>query len=284
MSKMDLRKLISPIIRNDFMLFCVLVLAAYSLYATEIPKPEAITFFGTEESAAQLKKAVFAVQLQGNIENKDRNDDWIIIGSGFFINGEDSKILGITCKHVVANALAEKKDIFIGLETDDGYIRARCKIPFIDPDNDIAILAPQQDVDKKVQFKNKVFPENLFDDTSSLVEGRGVIIPGYPLALGVEGDSNHPVIRIGIIAQYTGKTYFLIDGIASHGNSGSPVFTQKAKNEKLVGMVTSYVNDRISLYDENGILAAQLPYNSGLAKAITVSVIKQAVAKASGKY
>jgi hypothetical protein len=33
-----------------------------------------------------------------------------------------------------------------------------------------------------------------------------VVISGYPLALGVEDDKNHPVIRLGIIAQFTGKS------------------------------------------------------------------------------
>jgi hypothetical protein len=122
----------------------------------------------------------------------------------------------------------------------------------------------------------------MFDDGSFLVEGRGVIIAGYPLALGVEDDQNHPVMRHGMIAQYTGKNYFLIDGIASHGNSGSPVLARKVNEVKLLGMVTSHVADKINLVDENGQLAAQLPYNSGLGRAITMKTIQQAVRAANG--
>jgi hypothetical protein len=78
-----------------------------------------------------------------------------------------------------------------------------------------------------------------------------VIVPGYPLSLGIEDGRNNPVVRLGIIAQFTEKDYFLVDGVASPGNSGSPVFALNYKNHKLVGMITSFVNDRIQLFDEN---------------------------------
>jgi hypothetical protein len=128
-----------------------------------------------------------------------------------------------------------------------------------------------------------MFQEEMFDDGSSIVEGRGVIIPGYPLALGLENDKNQPVIRIGIVAQFTGRDYFLVDGIASHGNSGSPVFAIRPGADKLIGMVTSHVADKISLFDENGQLTAQLPYNSGLARAVTMKAIRQAIQEAIRK-
>jgi hypothetical protein len=108
--------------------------------------------------------------------------------------------------------------------------------------------------------------------------------PGYPLALGVEDDKNHPVIRLGMIAQFTGKNFFLIDGIASHGNSGSPVFALNYEKPKLVGMVTSYITDRINLLDEGGQTVAQLPYNSGIARAVKMQVIVDALKKAVGNF
>jgi hypothetical protein len=112
------------------------------------------------------------------------------------------------------------------------------------------------------------------------VEGRGVLIPGYPLALGIEDDQNHPVVRFGIVAQFTGKDHFLLDGVASHGNSGSPVFALKYKENRLVGMITSYVSDTINLFDENRQLSAKLPYNSGLARGVTSKMILEAIQKA----
>ena len=124
------------------------------------------------------------------------------------------------------------------------------------------------------------FSKELFDDGSSLIEGRGVLIPGYPLALGIENDENHPVIRFGIVAQFTGKDYFLLDGVASHGNSGSPVFSLKQDDNKLIGMVTSFQNERINLFDDNQQLSASLPYNSGLARCVTMKAILEAVKNA----
>jgi hypothetical protein len=129
-------------------------------------------------------------------------------------------------------------------------------------------------------LQSKRFGADLFDDGSSLVEGRGVLIPGYPLSLGVEDDENHPVVRFGIVAQFSGKDYFLLDGVASHGNSGSPVFALKHKENRLIGMITSHVADTINLFNENGQLSARLPYNSGLARGVTIKAIVWAIQKA----
>lgn len=250
----------------------------------EFPLPEAVTFLGTEQAAGQLKKAVFAVQIDANIQGQSTNKNWLLIGTGFFVFGTNNAILGVTCNHVVAGPLAASKDIFVGVETEKGYRRTVCKIAFQDPANDIAILAVQRRTDEDFQFQNICFPDAMFDDNSSLVAGRGVMIPGYPLSLGNEDGKNYPVVRIGIVAQFTGTNYFLIDGVASHGNSGSPVFALNYKKQKLVGMITSHVTDKINLLDENGQIAAQLPYNSGLARAVTMKTIVQALQKAIGKY
>ena len=254
------------------------------LAAQEFPLPEAVTFLGTEQHAKQLKKAVFAVQIEGNRQDQDKSNDWILMGSGFFVVGTNGVVLGITCNHVVVPALAAKKSIFLGIDTQKGYIRCDCRVVFQDSTNDIAVLVPQRPPDQDFQFQNLTFPDSMFDDNSSLVEGRGVIIPGYPLALGNEEDKNNPVVRIGMVAQFTGRNYFLIDGVASHGNSGSPVFAMTYKNPRLVGMVTSHIADKISLFDDNGQLAAQLPYNSGIARAVTMKTISEALQKAIGKY
>ena len=252
--------------------------------AQEFPLPEAVTSLGAEQAASQLKKAVFAVQIEGNMQDQDKGNDWIPIGSGFFVVGTNAVVLGVTCNHVVAKPLAAGKQIFVGLETEKEYRRSMCKVAYQDAANDIAILVPQRRTVEGLQVQNIALPDSVFDDDSSLVEGRGGIIPVYPLALGIEDDRNNPVVRLGIVAQFTGKNYFLIDGVASHRNSGSPVFALNYKNNKLVGMITSHVTDRISLLDENAQLAAQLPYNSGLARAVTMKVIGAAIQKAIGKY
>jgi hypothetical protein len=79
------------------------------------------------------------------------------------------------------------------------------------------------------------------------------------------------VLRHGIIAQYTGGASFLSDGVASHGNSGSPVFC--LQELKVIGMITAHQADRISLFDEHGNVVAGLPYNAGLAQALSAEII-----------
>jgi hypothetical protein len=76
-----------------------------------------------------------------------------------------------------------------------------------------------------------------------------------------------------MVAQNAQPTTFLIDGTVSHGNSGSPVFSLEAKDSKFLGMITSFRNDGIQLFDENKQLTANLPYNSGLSVAVKASVI-----------
>jgi S1-C subfamily serine protease len=252
----------------------------YTSQARDVPYADAVAFLGMEESAKQLKTAVCAVQIPGNQTNEDKKDDWVSLGTGFLVSGDRTAVLAVTCKHVVEAASKEKKQPFIGLDTELGYRRFPCKVAFIDPTHDIAILAPQRGDNEDVKLQSKRFAAEMFDDGSSLVEGRGVLIPGYPLSLGVEDDENHPVMRFGIVAQYTGKDYFLVDGVASHGNSGSPVLALKHKENRLVGMITSHVADSTKLFNEKGQLTARFPYNSGLARGVTMRAIVAAIQKA----
>jgi S1-C subfamily serine protease len=244
---------------------------------------DAVTFLGTEGAADQLKKVVFAAQLPGNQSNQARDDDWKVIGSGFFMLGKDGSVLGITCKHVIEAAEKAEKDLFGGVDTEEGYIRLLCEVVYKDPGHDIAIVRFKVNGAKDIKIQNLVFPRSMIDDGSALVEGRGVLMPGYPLALGIEDDRNHPVIRFGMVAQNTGKAAFLVDGFASHGNSGSPVFALKHGDQKLIGMVTSHVSDTINLFNENGQLSARLPYNSGLARVLNAEIIKTALKKVDDK-
>jgi hypothetical protein len=86
-----------------------------------------------------------------------------------------------------------------------------------------------------------------------------------------------------MIAQNTGKSMFLIDGGASHGNSGSPVLTLGYNDGRLAGMITSVITDRITLFDEKGELTADFPYNAGLARAVRASLILDAIRQARKK-
>ncbi|MFA5338517.1 MAG: serine protease [Candidatus Omnitrophota bacterium] len=229
-------------------------------------KAEYVTFVGIEQYSNVIKKTVFCVQIKGDLSDKNTENDWISMGSGFLVKGENGIVYGLTCAHVIKDPFNKKQAIYIGLDTDKSFKRFPCVVDYFDEINDFAILKPQQDKNDKVHLENLTFDINNFASKEELIEGRALIIPGYPLGIGASNDQNHPVIRIGIIAQYAGAKYFLIDGVANHGNSGSPVFLLKEK--KVAGMITSYISDYIALRDENSNISAKLPYNSGLGKAI----------------
>lgn len=270
---------------------CVSTLITTAEDKPAIPRADAVTFLSTESVAAEMGKAVFAVHVLGPF-TKEGKPNWIPLGSGFFVPGPEVQknyvIFGITCKHVIeaAGKINEKlknKDIYIGMDTDKGYRRLPVRVLYMDPANDLAVLVVKRNIEEAVDIQNLLVSNESFDDGTSLVEGRGVLIIGYPLSLGTEDDKNHPVVRFGMIAQNTSKNTFLIDGVASHGNSGSPVFTLKVNNVRLSGMITSFESDNITLYDENEIMRAKLPYNSGLARALKFSIILEAINEAKKK-
>jgi len=261
---------------KKIILFCLISLHLHPaiLLNAQIVPPEHVTFAGMELRAKETRNVVFAVQTVGNQENDNKNDDWQPLGSGFFVAGKDNMLLGVTCYHIVKNAAEMKKPIFLGCEDKkEGYIRLPCMVEYIDPTNDIAVLRPHRGQHKVDDPSSVKFSKDMIGTNKDLVVGRGIIIPGYPLGLGVTADKNYPVMRFGIIAQYAEGDSFLIDGVASHGNSGSPVCT--LLELKVVGMVTSHQADRITLFDENGQKVASLPYNAGLAQAVSADVIKR---------
>ncbi|MGD1019976.1 MAG: serine protease [Verrucomicrobiia bacterium] len=245
------------------------------------PHPDAIPFFGAEQAAANLIRSVFVVQFPG-----DDSNDWQTVGSGFYVSGTrtaETAVIGVTCDHVVEAAAKLNKPLYAGINTATGFRRTPCRVLYVDAANDIAVLFPVHGAGENREIQNLPIPLEIFDDGSSLVEGKGVLIAGYPLSLGTEDDRNHPIVRFGMIAQNTGRSVFLIDGTASHGNSGSPVVTLGYNDDRLAGMITSIVMDRIALFDENGVLSAHFPYNAGLARAVRASLILDAVKQAEKK-
>jgi hypothetical protein len=246
-----------------------------------LPSPDAMMFVGAERAAFNLIRSVFVVQVSGSGSN-----DWQTLGSGFFVSGIQTTrtaVIGVTCQHVVDTAIRLDKALYVGINTETGFHRSQCRVLYVDPANDIAVLLPIRPAGESGEIENLPIPLAIFDDGSALVEGKGVLIAGYPLALGTEDDRNHPIVRFGMIAQNAGKSVFLIDGTASHGNSGSPVVTLGADYDRLAGMITSVVTDRIKLFDENGVLTGDFPYNAGLARAVRASLILDAVKKAENK-
>jgi len=235
----------------------------------------AVPFISIEEHIKVTKKTVAAIQFTDS-------DKWMMTGTGFLVQGKRNTILVITCLHVIAGALNQKKTLHVGLDTKNGYKRFPVLLAYADPVNDIAILSISSDKSKKSDMPdNSYFGSEAFDvNNEYIVEGRGVLIPGYPLALGMEEGQNHPVVRHAMVAQYTGKDYFLLDGLVSRGNSGSPVIALKGMTGRLIGMVNGFENENINLYDESGQLISMLPYNSGLTRCVTMKEIQKAIDKA----
>jgi len=250
---------------------CAIMLLSYHADAQWV-KPEHITFSALELRAKEIRHSVFAVQVEGNQKNEEKRDDWLELGTGFFVKRKDNVFLGVTCRHIVLMTRKMKKEIYVGFDDKNhGYIRLRCAVDYVEQKYDVAILRPKKGGYKNVDPASLAFSREQIGSNEDLVPGRGVLIPGYPLGLGVSIDENYPVFRFGIIAQYSGANFFLIDGVASHGNSGSPVFC--LKELKVVGLIGAHKTDRISLFDENGEKVAALPYNAGLAQAIAPEVI-----------
>lgn len=248
----------------------------------EIVNPAAVTFIGSEQAAGQVVKSVFAVQA-GQIDTNGIFSGHTI-GSGFFITndkqfiGPGSLILGVTCNHVV-NALKPNEQLFVGLDTSKiGYIRVPATPVVRDTTNDVAILNIDLNANidaSRIGWQNMFFDTNSVGNSNSIVDGRGVLIVGYPLGLGLNGNDNRPIVRFGMIAQDSGTDTFLIDGTASHGNSGSPVTILTPHKIDLIGMVRAFASDTIVLYGEDGQLNATLPYNSGLTVAVKIGVIQR---------
>jgi S1-C subfamily serine protease len=192
-----------------------------------------------------------------------------IAGTGFLALHNKNALVVITNKHVALSG----NPIFIRVNATDNVVDYRAKVLNIHDDQDLAIIQVSGvDKDKKWISTDRFIPKEMFGSETDIMEGKEVVYVGFPLGLGV-GDKNHPVSRTGLIAQaIPGREKYLVDGVASKGNSGSPVFERKTG--KLIGMVTSYKPDFIDSF-EGEVLLTRIPFNSGLSEIISVEVIKK---------
>jgi hypothetical protein len=253
------------------LLFMFCVLSCYSAQAEEIPGD--ITFFGLEQRVAYLKRICVSIKVPMGSDTA--------FGSGFLVNTQ-KYISAVTCNHCVPRDTAIVSVNVEGGKREEVIATVLAR----SPGKDAAVLF--LDMPKK---RPDVMTVGLssFDSTdtdhSLLREGAGVVILGFPLMKGLsepELGSLAPVCRIGIVAYHSlGSIKFLIDGFASHGNSGSPVLS--SKRDLLLGMISAFEPDRINLYDETGKTAASLPYNSGLAEATTAKAISDLIKLADVK-
>jgi S1-C subfamily serine protease len=222
-----------------------------------------ITFFGLEKMVDHYKRMCVSVRVP---QEKDT-----VFSSGFLVNTK-KYVFAVTSNHGVPDDSAIVSLNVEGGKREEitGTVVARS------PGKDAVVLLV--DLPRK---RPDVLTLGLsaFDTADSpnspLKDGAGVIFLGFPLRRGLaapEQGKLSPVCRMGIVAsRVPGSIWFLIDGFASHGNSGSPVFS--VNRGLLVGMLSSVRSDHIKLYDEQGESAVSLPYNSGLAEAITAQAL-----------
>jgi hypothetical protein len=266
------------------LIFVVCIQNGFTAEKTEEPGnglvlSDAVPFLWNRSTVTNLLHRVFAVQAEQTPSAADTNK-WKLHGSGFFVESTEGYTLGVTCAHVVSEIISQPKQVYIGMDTENGFGRGIGIVVLLDNTNDIAVLLPQKfDTNRNAKPLNFHFAKETFDDGMHLAEGKGLLIAGYPLGMGNEGNQNRPILRFGMVAQRLNGNTFLIDGMANHGNSGSPVF-MVGPMDKLVGMVTSFHQDLIPLFDEKGKVRAMLPHNSGLSRAVSISSITAALNQA----
>lgn len=134
--------------------------------------------------------------------------------------------------------------------------------------------------------------------TSSISEGDGVFLLGYPM--GLVGDHHHVICRTGSIARIRdvkngqGKS-MLLDGLVFPGNSGGPVVTRPSihsitgtepfKSAHLLGIVTSYVPYKdVAISQQTGNPRVIFEENSGLTLAHPAQYIIETVEAAHSRH
>jgi len=207
-----------------------------------------------------------------------KTDKTILLGSGF-LTKYDTIHYAVTCNHVVAQIGADEL-LLVGFNLGQSKMFFKASIVKLVPEQDVAVLLLGDvhylppNFDLAYGLKQKWIQKSLFCETNEIIEGTGALMIGYPLGIGSEFEGNRPLSRIGIVAQSVSeKGTFIIDGIASRGNSGSPIFLSQSSKVKFLGMAVASLNERINLYDENKKLVASLPYNSGLTLCLSAGEI-----------
>ncbi len=192
----------------------------------------------------------------------------IVIGTGLLTTDEKKQVLVVTNAHIAKIG----KPIFVRVNTLNKVMDYFAEVYKINEGWDIAVLVLKKITpDQQWVSTDLIIPLEMFGLSSDVIEGKEIVYIGYPLGLGVE-EKNYPVSRQGMIAQVVrNRATFLIDGFASHGNSGSPVFARK--DGKLLGMIASFEPDFIDSF-ENKKLMLRVPFNSGISKAVSAEAIK----------
>ncbi len=238
--------------------------------------PRDVIFYGLDQDITLLKVAVVSV------EKITLEPQVIPLGSGCIVSA-NGNIGVITCYHVISN-IKKNERLIVGVNTNLGKVYCSSSVIKADSIQDLAFISiddliagVQLDKIAKMPAKDLSIKQNpldssMFAQDSQIREGLSTLIIGFPLGLGSAIISNYPISRIGIVAQVIpNNPRFLIDGMTSHGNSGSPVFS--GTDIKFIGLIRGGPADMITAFDENKNLVISLPYNSGLSECISAPTI-----------
>jgi S1-C subfamily serine protease len=190
---------------------------------------EQITFYDLPATIRDRKRTVLSIEAL-EFTKDVKTTDPTVLGSGFLTIFAGSHY-AITNQHVI-NSVANNQRLLVGVNLKAGKVFIVCTVAAHDTPGDIAVLTLSDTIFSKSQVpKDSIAIDqsaagtSIFADSTHFDEGKGVLLIGFPLGLGSQSFGNQPVSRTGTIAQsLNADGFFLIDGIASHGNSGSPVF------------------------------------------------------------
>src|SRR4030065_2320407 len=134
----DMRKAILAV----FLILIIFNWNEKNAFSWEIPGD--ITFIGLEKIIPDVKKTVFSVQAFNDNSSSGSPLGFKTIGSGLLVTANDNSVLGITCEHVIRKPLENKMKLYMGLNTEKGFVRYECNIVHTEKDKDIAILIPKK--------------------------------------------------------------------------------------------------------------------------------------------
>ena len=132
-------------------------------------------------------------------------------------------------------------------------------------------------------------------DLTTITEGTGVFLIGFPLAL-IGDVRNFPIVRSGVIARIQdwlsgAEDTFLIDAPAFPGNSGGPVIvrpdttaisgTTAITHALLIGVVSQNIRSReVAVSAQTGEQRVVFLENTGLSRVVPISAIKETLTSA----
>lgn len=223
------------------------------------------------------------------------------------IEGKQDAVLFVSNKHVLR--MSNKLELIIPAISDSAEIidTFDIVIDLVDPKGeqlyvladdtalDVAAIAVyKRDIQKTNKGKFRTVTVPAYIDDSSLFAGQAIEFSGYPLGLSV--NRFEPLLRKGAIAGIdTLKNLIYLDADAFGGSSGSPVFldfsfqhnldyTKKFGVRVFIGIISAYepfIKQYMNI--QTGDIEMYQTENSGLAKVVPASQIKELAAKAAAR-